>query len=273
MLKRKKKKKEFKKDFFGRDVEEINEEKPNRYFFDHSDEVAKKYLYKYQGYFIADSFINGGQIYDTILETPFCLAKRDHTRNGPLISYKQMTDGTFARIRRLTEKLNDMESYIRGEMIQKKRRAFKQQKHYFKKTMLFDDQYGIGMPIVKARYLVREHRLKQIDELSLKSERARIPRLQLKDENKIHATHLKKAFDRIIPSHADDDKASGYSEKYPYVAGEVDKTLALVAISDFEEARERQALTKYDKIWARAEAAYIKKKKKQNQTLNESLSK
>lgn len=280
LLKRKKKKKEFNKDIFGRNIleEEINKEQENKYLPEQVDEVSKKYLYKYQGYMISDSFENGGIIMDTLLQTPLCLAKRDITRTGPLKEYQQQTELTFNRIKRLTEKLNDMEQHIRLEMISKKRRVFIQQKHYLKSTMYFDDEYGVDQHILDARLRVREHRLKKLDEKCLVSENARIPRLQLKEEKKLPASHLQAAFRRIHPSVPEDDVAAtgskqegGEKEQYPYQAGEVEQILPQIAISDFEEARERQALTKYDNMWKRAEMAYIAKKKQLNKTLAEAV--
>ena len=272
LLKRKKKKKEYRKDIFGRNMEEINQEKENKYVPEQADEVSKKYMYKYQGYLIADAFENGGMIMDTLLQTPLCLAKRDFTRTKPLNEYKAKTDQTFKRIKRITEKLNDMEQHIRLEMIQKKRRAFLQQKHYLKNTMRFDDEYGVDQNILDARLRVREHRFKKLDDACIKSDQARIPRLQFKEKDKLPARHLKAAFDRIHPSVPEDDLTKyDKDQKYPYEAGEVEKILPQIAISDFEEARERQALTKYDNMWHRAEMAYIAKKKLQNKTLAEAV--
>jgi hypothetical protein len=273
LLKRKKRKKEFNKDIFGRNLEEINLEQENKYLPDQADEVCKKYLFQYQGYMISDTIENGGIIMDTVLQTPLCLAKRDFTRIGPVREYQRQTAVTFARIKRLTEKLNDMEKHIRLEMISKKRRVFAQQKHYLKNTMYFDDQYGVDQHILDARLRVREHRLKKLDEACIKSENARIPRLQLKDEKKLPARHLSAAFRRIHPAVAEDDltTVADGTEQFPYQAGEVETILPQVAISDFEEARERQALTKYDNMWKRAEMAYIEKKKQQNKTLAQAV--
>lgn len=271
LLKRKKRKKEFNKDIFGRDLEEINQEVENAYLPEQADEVSKKYLFKYQGYMISDAFENGGMIMDTILQTPFCLAKRDFTRTTPLKEYQTKSSQTFNRIKRLTDKLNDMEQHIRLEMISKKRRVFAQQRHYLKSTMYFDDHYGVDQHILDARLRVREHRLKKLDEACIKSEKARIPRLQLKDEKRLPAKHLKAAFDRIHPSRPEDDTTISAHPDFPYQAGEVDQILPQIAISDFEEARERQALTKYDNMWKRAEMAYIEKKKRQNKTLAQAV--
>ena len=43
---RKKRKKEFNKDIFGLDLEEINQEVENAYLPEQADEVSKKYLFK-----------------------------------------------------------------------------------------------------------------------------------------------------------------------------------------------------------------------------------
>lgn len=271
LLKRKKRKKEYAKDIFGRNIEEINKEKENAYLPDQADEVSKKYLFKYQGYLISDSIENGGLLMDTLLQTPVCLAKRDYTRTTPLKEYQRQSQQTFGRIKRLTEKLNDMEQHIRLEMLSKKRRVFAQQKHYLKKTMHFDDHYGLDPHVLDARIRVRKDRMRKIDEACLKSENARIPRLQLKDEKKLPATHLKAAYDRIHPSRPEDDVTASAHTEYPYVTGEVEQILPQVAISDFEEARERQALTKYDNMWKRAEMAYVAKNKKQNKTLAQAV--
>lgn len=277
LLRRRKRKKEYRKDLFGRNQEEIvDPEGDNSYLPEQVDETSRKYLFKYQGYMISDSFENGGMIMDTLLQTPLCLAKRDSTRTVPLKEYHEQTTLTFNRIRRLTEKLNDMEQHIRLEMIQKKRRVFAQQRHYLKSTMYFDDQYGLNQYVLDARLQVREDRLKKLDEACVKSVNARVPRLQLKDERGLPARHLRAAFDRIHPSRPEDDIAATQGApanhlQFPYEAGEVELVLPQVAISDFEEARERQALTKYDNMWKRAEVAYIAKKKQQNRTLAQAV--
>jgi hypothetical protein len=38
---------------------------------------------------------------------------------------------------------------------------------------------------------------------------------------------------------------------------QVDEKLLKILLSDFEEVQERQRFLKYDRIWARAEEAYI----------------
>ena len=69
----------------------------------------------------------------------------------------------------------------------------------------------------------------------------------------------------------EDDVTASTQQEFPYHAGEVEQILPQIAISDFEEARERQALTKYDNMWQRAELAYVTKKKKLNKTLAQAV--
>ena len=224
---------------------------------DQADQAALSYQYRYQGFFFADFIANGGIVMDTFVQTPYCVARRDKTRTEKLIAYKASLDASVKRKTRANEKHADLERYIRLEVMTKKSRIFRQQRHYLKKTMYFEDRYGLDPQLYEARKRVRENRLRKVDDQYLKSERAHIPRLQLKDQRDIPARHLERAFNRI-------EVYDNYDSNDKYDAGEVDNMLAKIMVSDFEEAKERQNLMKYDRMWERAEAAYVKKKKKAN---------
>jgi hypothetical protein len=224
---------------------------------DQADQASINYQHRYQGFFFADFIANGGIVMDTVIQTPYCVARRDKTRTEKLIAYKNALDAAYKKKNRANEKHNDLERYIRMEMLAKKSRIFKQQRHYLKKTMYFEDRYGLDPQIYEARKRVRQNRLRKVDEQYLKSERAFIPRLQLKDVRDIPDNHLERAFNRI---EVDDD----YSSNAKYDAGEVDTMLAKILVSDFEESKERQNMMKYDRMWERAEKAYVDKKKKAN---------
>eukprot|EP00602_Paraphysomonas_sp_CaronLab_P005489 CAMPEP_0185023260 /NCGR_PEP_ID=MMETSP1103-20130426/5945_1 /TAXON_ID=36769 /ORGANISM="Paraphysomonas bandaiensis, Strain Caron Lab Isolate" /LENGTH=750 /DNA_ID=CAMNT_0027555765 /DNA_START=339 /DNA_END=2591 /DNA_ORIENTATION=- len=230
-----------------------------------ADQAASQFKYRYQGYFFGDFIANGGIIMDTMIQTPYCVSKRDTTRTDKLKAYKDSLDKSAKRKTRMNEKSNDMEKHIRLEMLKKKNRIFRQQRHYLKKTMYFEDQYGLDPQLLEARQRVRENRLKKVSEDYLKSTRARIPRLQLKDVGSIPTNHLQRAFNNIVPVDADDEQVHAETDaKYKYDAGYVDDMLAKIVVSDFEETKERQNMMKYDRIWERAEAAYVERKKKSN---------
>ncbi|CAE7521828.1 unnamed protein product, partial [Symbiodinium microadriaticum] len=222
-----------------------------------ADKASLTYQYRYQGFFFADFIANGGIAMDTLVQTPYCVARRDKTRTEKLMAYKNSLDVSAKRKTRANEKHSDLERYIRLEMMTKKDRIFRQQRHYLKKTMYFEDRYGLDPQIYEARKKVRENRMRKIDEQCLKSERAFIPRLQLKDACDMPAHHLERAFSHI-------EVHDIYDSNAKYDAGEVDTMLAKILVSDFEEAKERQNMMKYDRMWERAEAAYIQKKKTAN---------
>lgn len=222
-----------------------------------ADQAAYNYQYRYQGFFFADFIANGGIVMDTVVQTPYVVARRDKTRTEKLLAYKNGLDAAYKKKNRANEKHADLERYIRLEMLTKKSRIFKQQRHYLKKTMYFEDRYGLDPQIYDARKRVRENRLRKLDDQYLKSERAFIPRLQLKSEKDIPDNHLERAFNRI-------EVFDDYSSNATYNAGEVDTMLAKILVSDFEENKERQNMMKYDRMWERAEKAYVDKKKKAN---------
>ena len=148
------------------------------------------------------------------------------------------------------EKANDMEGFIRREMVFKKMKVFRQQRHFTKKTMYQVDQYGdFPKSDIDARAVIRAQRLSRMDETVLKPKNARVPHLQLLSVKP--QDHLTPVFEAIQPN-----KADGPSDQ-------VNVNFLKATVSDFEEVLERQRFLKYDMIWQRAENAFAVKKRAQ----------
>lgn len=224
-----------------------------------ADRTSSTYQYKYQGFFMSDFIANGGILMDTIIETPFTLSRKDTSRTEDLLNYKSYVEKYHQKKTRQYEKFADLEQHIRLEIIEKKFRIFRQQRHYLKKTMYYEDHYGKIDPLIAIkRGEIREMNLKaaMTNKEYFESSRALIPRLQLKNEKKLRTNHLETIYHRIEPEEV---RVGGY---HP---GKVDQELIKVAVNDLEEMKERQNMIKYDRIWERAEKAYITKKKMKNQ--------
>ncbi len=142
-----------------------------------------------------------------------------------------------------------MELFIRNEMRVKKTRIFNQQKHYTKRSMYNDEVNGIGKDEVSSREVVRNERLGRIDIQKITPYNALIPRLKTMATNINEETYLRKTFNLIKP-----DPDLGDIKR-------VKRLVPRIAVSDMEEVKERQRYLKYDLIWARAESAFIKKKR------------
>lgn len=143
-----------------------------------------------------------------------------------------------------------MEIFIRSEMAKKKRIIFSQQKHFTKKTIYNEDTTGFISKTgeLKGRGEVRKDRLLKADFGKIIPNNARIPRLGLlvSDEP---ITHLTKQLELIRPDPENGD------------VRQVKPLRMRVAMSDMEEAQERQRFLKYDQVWKRAEEAFVKRKK------------
>ena len=96
---------------------------------------------------------------------------------------------------------------------------------------------------------LRKERLASLTEDNHLFKKALVPRLQ--EINNSSVDHLSKAFERIKP----DPKELKRPED------RIRDRKVKVAMSDFEEAIERQRFLKYDLIWQRAEEAFVQKKK------------
>ena len=142
--------------------------------------IDQEFKFRYQGYILANHIANGGIIQDTVLQVPRVVAKRDQRTCYPLNQLFRAMAERVKAIKRKKEKYTDMESTIRREMITKKLRIFKQQKHYSKKAILLDEfsERGLSKRELKARSNVRENRLENLDVEGLQSKNALVPRLQ-----------------------------------------------------------------------------------------------
>jgi hypothetical protein len=236
------------------------------FFNDNVDNLKNRY----QGYFYGGNITNGGIMMDIEVQVPYSVSRRDKERNKGLDAFKAMLERKTKGMKRINEKSADIEKFIRCEMLVKKNRIFRQQKHYMKKMMYQEDTYGkIDERLLHIREKFRAYRIQNLTEEHLISENAKVPRLQLKTEQNIVANHLKAVFDKIVPPTDEDvPGVSNLPEELKPKRGFVDNMLARIAISDFEVAAERQNMTKYDRIWERAESNFVNSKKRTNALAN-----
>lgn len=247
--------------FLGGDVDELKNDKDDKEIkkkIDDTldDEGNKKTLSKFrntfQGFFMANKITSGGIILNNKSEIAEFISLRDKRKCLPIFSVIDRDLQTSKMLRRKVDKYNDMEQNIRAEIFKKKLRIFSQQKHYTKKDMYAQDQPegpGISSKDMISRSLVRKERLQRVDPYTTKSENALVPRLNLLLTASNPITHLTSEYNLIKP-----DKELGGLKR-------VNKLLMRIAASDFEEMKERQRYLKYDQIWARAEEAFVKKKR------------
>jgi hypothetical protein len=231
-----------------------------------ADRTASTFQYKYQGFFMSDFIANGGILMDTVLQIPLTLSRKDSSRTEDLLNYKSLIERYQKKMTRQYEKFADLEEHIRLEILTKKSRIFRQQRHYLKKTMYYEDRYGKIDPLIAIkRREIREMNLKAVmtNKEYFESSRALIPRLQLKNEKKLRTNHLEQVYNRIEPEGG--GAGAGAGAGGGYYPGDVDRELIKVAVNDLEEMKERQNMMKYDRIWERAEKAFITKKKMKNQ--------
>jgi len=246
MLRPKKKKKKKKKLAPGEELPEgAEEEKKDA---EEQDELQTEFQRIFQGYFLSDQIANGGTVMNLDTQTPSVISRRDKRKLQPIQYVFDQNARNVKRLNRQVEKFNDMEMYIRGEVMRKKSKIFRQQRHYTKKTMYQTDSYG-GFPQsdLDNRAVVRERRLTKAEASILQPKLTRVPHLQ---NIEVHQQqHLSEVFNRIRPDESD-GKALNL------------KTMFLkAAVSDFEEVVERQRYLKYDEIWKRAESHFSLKKR------------
>jgi hypothetical protein len=200
---------------------------------------------------MANKITSGGIILNNKSEISEFVSLRDKRKCLPIFSVIDRDLQTSKMLRRKVDQYKDMEQQIRAEIFKKKLRIFSQQKHYTKKDMYAQDTEGPGISSkdMISRQLVRKERLQRVDPYSTKSENALVPRLNLLLTASNPITHLTKEYNLIKP------------EKEMDGVKRVNKLLMRIAASDFEEMKERQRYLKYDQIWARAEEAFVKKKR------------
>jgi hypothetical protein len=203
----------------------------------------------FQGYFFANGIANKGCVMSTKLQMPSIISRSDSRATYGITKVLKQEDRLQKTAIHSVEKLNDIEGHIRGEIQKKKYKIFKQQKHFTKKTMYAADLnggvgYG-GVRELQSKLFLRKERLHNLSEENHLFKKALVPRLRI--PNNSSNDYLQKAFERIRPDAGEVD---------PY--DEVDERLLKILLSDFEEVQERQRFLKYDRIWQRAEDAYLR---------------
>ena len=219
-----------------------------------------EFKYRYQGYFLHDNILSRGIQLNTKMQMPYAVSGRDKKGQKSILKFKTKVEESLRKIKRKNLKLMNLEHHMRHEIELKKMRIYRQQKHYTKKSMYEEDMEGIDHHELIQRRKARERNLERLDDGHLKSSRALIPRLALKEATpQVHLTHALRAIERNREKAIDieDDE-------------EVDKAvLQSLVVSNFEEAVERQRFLKYDNIWGRAEKAFSEKRKKEAAMLEE----
>ena len=213
-----------------------------------TETLDSEFLRIYQGYFLSGHITNGGIVMNLDSQTPSVISRRDKKKLIPITNVFEQNERNIKRLQRQVEKFNDMEQFMRKEIVDKKYKIFRQQRHYTKKSMYQTDTWG-GFPQsdLDSRAVVRERRLKKVDESILRPKNARVPVLQTVDIHPMQ--HLTQIYDYIKP-----DPGDGRTDRV--------KTMFLqAAVSDYEEVVERQRYLKYDNIWKRAESHFITKKR------------
>ena len=219
----------------------------------HAELMAQKkipqFKNRYQGYLIANAVATGGIVMDTLVdESPRAVAKRDKRTLYPLISLISKVERSYKECKRNVEKFTDLELNIRQDIDKKKRRVFRQQKHYTKKAIYDDEIRAYKNARVKTRLKVRRDRLSKAIPDVVNSTKGRISHWTNIDLTS--ANHLTEVFNKIkIEKHKGEKKKP------------VKLIIPKLAISDFEEAAEKQRLIKYDFLWSKAETAYMEKKR------------
>jgi hypothetical protein len=214
--------------------------------------ASQVFVNRFQGYMLSNSIASGGTLQDTIEQIPKVIARRDKRATYGINSLMNKLSERAKTIKRKIEKYTDMEHSIKKEMETKKTRIFKQQKHYTKSALYTDEQLegGLDKRLLLARSKVRETRLEKMDVEGLKSKNALVPRLKIVDYKA--EKYMSKTFQKI-----EIEREIGETKK-------VRTLMARLAVSDIEEIQERSRFLKYDKMWERAEEAFLQKKREQD---------
>ena len=201
----------------------------------------------YQGYFIGNGISNRGSRMNTKLQLPGIISRLDIRATYNIIKVLKREERLQKSAQRQIEKFNDIECHIREEIMKKKIKIYNQQKHFTKKTMYKADTTGLGHGAAaefEAKLQVRKERLLNLTVDNHLFKKAVVPRLRI--PNNTSNEMLRNAFGRIKPERGEVEEGD-----------EVDENLLSVMLSDFEEVQERQRFLKYDRIWQRAEDAYV----------------
>jgi hypothetical protein len=202
-----------------------------------------QFKYAYSGFMIADQISSGGMVMSSEVKVPRSISQRVESVAKPLKEISHRVSRALLRQRRYQEKMAFMENTMRVEIMSRKHKIFRQQRHLTKKTMYEDDQAGVHERVIEERYKQRQDHLDIHSHGPPKTLLPGATVVRLEERNIVYQEVL----DAIEPSAA------------ALVVDGLANSLQLlrVAVSDIEEAAERQRFLKYDKIWARAEAAFI----------------
>jgi hypothetical protein len=227
--------------------------------------IQNKYKKCYMGFMLADNIMNGGYTMDTIAQIPTVIGRMDKQATLPIAAMMRNILNTTKRIKRKLEKLTDMDNFVRQNMVKRKKSIFRQQRHYTKKTMYVDDMVGLRKEEFDGRVRVREDRLMRTNMEKLMPTHHAVPRLKLNITDQ-PVTHLRDMIKLLKP-----DPEAGYRsnakdldhprKKESRGKDKMNRTLAKVVVSDFEEAIERQRLIEYDALWEKAEIAFVNLKR------------
>lgn len=206
-------------------------------------DVLQRFRYAFNGYLFADRIASGGLVMDTDVKVPRSISQRvDHTAK-PMEAISKQINRQAQRIRRDREKMTFLETKVREEVSAKKHKIFRQQRHLTKKSMYQDDVLGESELSIEARHKNRQDRL---DFMSYGPPRILLPGATI-DRLRERTQQYQEVLDAIQPS------------EMVIEATNLSNSLQLMrmAVSDIEEMAERHRFLKYDRIWARAEAAFI----------------
>lgn len=212
---------------------------------DELDKILTPYAHLYQGIFMANAIMNQGSVLPTTTQVPSIISRIDKRRTYPINQVLKNESRAAKRSEKEMEKLQAIEITMRQSLAEKKRRIFNQQKHFTKKTMYNLDVYEIfNERELKQRMIAREERLKKMNMEKHPYKRALIPRLR--DMNNSMMNAYSKTFDSIRPNVKDVRPDEMVPEEF-----------IKLALSNFEEGKERQRFLKYDVLWQRAEDAFF----------------
>lgn len=208
-----------------------------------------EFINSFQGFFFADTVGTGGISTNIAEHVSHCVSRRDLKKVFPIVEMINADKKNVQAIKRVVEKGNDMELFIRGEVRKKKMRIFNQHKHYTKKAMYGEEEGTVSIDELKGREIVRKERLLRLDLSKVTPHTAKVARIKEIATSSLPETYLGDLFKSI---HVDPDKGD---------VRRVKRLVPRIMAADFEEVKERQRYVKYDLIFARAEEAFRKKKR------------
>ena len=166
-----------------------------------------------------------------------------------------------------------MENFLFREITEKKIQIYNQQKHLTKKTLKSESNDGHGgiEGELEERQAVRSNRLNRLDLNELLARVKPItPGISLVDVNK-PIDHLSRVLESIVQHHrrghpVDGEATGNQSDDFVYYDDYEERMYdpfmaARIAVSDAQEAQEKQRLIKYDQLWAAAEESFVQYKK------------